>query len=52
VNKLCIFLGTTIGGYIGWRLGEALGWDFFANFMLSGAGSLLGVYVGRKLMLK
>ena len=35
MNKLCIFIGTTIGGYLGWWLGEALGWDFFTNFMLA-----------------
>ena len=52
MNKLCIFIGTTIGGYLGWWLGEALGWDFFTNFMLSGIGSLMGVYVSWKLARK
>ena len=52
MNKLCIFIGTTIGGYLGWWLGVTLGWDFFTNFMLSGVGSLAGVYVSTKLARK
>jgi uncharacterized membrane protein YfcA len=49
VNKLCIFAGTTLGGYVGWWAGEQLGCDFFVNFLLSGAGSIVGVYAGWKL---
>ena len=52
MNKLCIFIGTTIGGYLGWWLGATLGWDFFTNFILSGVGSLAGVYVSTKLARK
>ncbi len=52
MNKVCILIGTTLGGYCGWWLGEALGWDFFTNFMASGIGSLVGVYVSRKLAQK
>jgi hypothetical protein len=52
VNKICIFIGTAFGGYIGWWLGEARGWDFSTNFMLSGVGSLVGVYVSTKLARK
>ena len=52
MNKLCIFIGTTIGGYLGWWLGATLCWDFFTNFMLSGVGSLAGVYVSTKLARK
>lgn len=52
VNKLCIFVGTTIGSYVGWWAGEQFGFDFFGNFMLSGVGSILGVYAGWKLARK
>ena len=52
MNKLCIFIGTTIGGYLGWWLSVTLGWDFFTNFMLSSVGSLAGVYASRKLAQK
>ena len=46
--KLCIFAGTTIGGYAFWFLGEKLGLDFVGCFLLSGLGSLVGVYAGWK----
>lgn len=49
VNKLCIFIGTLVGSYGGWWIGEALGFDFFVNFLLSGLGSVAGVYAGWKL---
>ncbi len=48
VNKLCIFVGTMVGGYAGWFLGGALGWEFFGCFLLSGLGSLVGVWAGWK----
>ncbi len=48
MNKLCIFVGTTIVGYAGWFLGEALGFEFFGSFLLSGLGSILGVWAGWK----
>jgi hypothetical protein len=49
VTKLCIFVGTTVAGYAGWALGEALGLGFGWSFILSSVGSLLGVYAGWKL---
>lgn len=52
MNKLCIFVGTTLGGYVGWWSGEQCGFGFFANFLLSGLGSILGVYAGWKLARK
>jgi len=47
--KLCIFAGTTVLGYAFWYLGELLGFEFFGCFLLSGAGSVLGVYAGWKI---
>ena len=44
MNKLCIFLGMTILSTIGWWLGERFG--FMTAFILSGIGSMAGVYVG------
>ena len=49
VSKLCIFVGTLVGSYGGWWIGDALGFDFFVNFLLSGLGSVAGVYGGWKL---
>ena len=52
MSKLCIFAGTLIVGYAGWFAGDALGLGFFGAFLLSGAGSLLGVWLGWKLARK
>lgn len=50
--KLCIFVGTTVGGYAGWALGEGLGLGFGWAFVLSSVGSIAGVYGGWKLARK
>lgn len=42
--KLCIFTGINVGGYIGWSLAEPYG--VLTAFLVSGAGSVLGVYLG------
>ena len=39
--------GTTLGGWIGWSLGERMG--IFAAFMLSLVGTAAGLYWTRKL---
>ncbi|OIR07396.1 hypothetical protein GALL_103530 [mine drainage metagenome] len=48
MTKLCIMIGTTIGGYAAWGIGAALGFGFMTNFILSGVGSVVGVYLGWK----
>jgi hypothetical protein len=48
MNKLCIFVGTTVGGYGFWIVGDRLGWSFFTCFLLSGVGSIVGVWAGWK----
>lgn len=48
MTKLCIFVGTIVGGYAGWYLGELCGFDFTGAFFVSGVGSLAGVYAGWK----
>lgn len=35
-------------GYAGWFLGVLLGLEFFGCFMLSGLGSVVGVWAGWK----
>ena len=44
MNKICIFVGMTVLGWIGWWIGSKLG--LMTAFVLSGVGSLIGVYVG------
>ncbi len=54
MNKLCIFVGTTVFGILGSVLASALGMDTFSlgNFLLSGVGSIIGVVVGWKVAQK
>ena len=50
--KLCIFVGTTIGGYAFWALGDLFDLGMGWSFVLSGVGSIAGVYVGWKVAQK
>lgn len=49
MTKLCIFGGTTVLGYAAWFAADACGFSFFVSFLLSGLGSIVGVYLGWKL---
>jgi len=44
VCKLCIFIGMTLFGWVGWWLGAKVG--FMTAFLVSSLGSMVGVYVG------
>ena len=44
MNKLLIMIGLTLFSWLGWWAGAPFG--FFTGFLLSGVGSLIGVYVG------
>jgi hypothetical protein len=51
--KLCILVGTTVGSYACWALGDSvLGLSFGWSFVLSGIGSIVGVVAGWKLARK
>ena len=54
MTKLCIFAGTMIFGVLGSVLAGAFGMDTFSlgSFLLSGVGSVVGVYVGWKVAQK
>lgn len=47
MGKLLAFFGMTIGGWIGWVLGDRFG--LFAAFILSIIGTGIGLYVGRRI---
>ncbi len=42
--KLLVSVGVTVGSYAGWNLGEGFG--VLAAFVISGVGSVAGVYLG------
>jgi hypothetical protein len=44
MNKLCIFIGMTVCGWAGWWLDVRFG--IMTGYVLSGIGSVLGVYIG------
>ncbi len=54
VTKLCIFVGVTIGGIAGSMIADAFGLGMFSlgGFLLSGVGSMVGVYAGWKIAQK
>jgi hypothetical protein len=44
MNKVCIFIGMTVFGWIGWWIGDTFG--LMTAFVVSSIGSMVGVYVG------
>ena len=44
MKKLLVFSGMAVFGWIGWWLGSQIG--FVTGYVLSGIGSMLGVYAG------
>ena len=44
MNRLCIFIGMTVLGWIGWWIGGHVG--FMTGFLLGWLGSVVGVYAG------
>jgi hypothetical protein len=47
MRKLAGFAGATIGGYVGWFLGDKIG--LMTAFILSMVGTGLGMYYGAKI---
>jgi len=50
MNRLPIFIGMIVGGYVGWWLGDYIGFGLMATFLVSSLGSAAGVYVAWKLV--
>ena len=46
MNRLLTFVGSVVGGYAGWWLGELAGFGFLACFVLSGVAGIAGVVAG------
>jgi hypothetical protein len=49
MNRLLMFMGMTVGGYLGWWIGESIGFGLMGTFWISTLGSIAGVYVAWKL---
>ncbi len=54
MTKLCIFVGMTVFGIVGSLVAGAFDMDTFSigSFLLSGVGSMVGVFVGWKVAQK
>ena len=50
MTKLLVFLGATIGGWVGWYLGAPFG--FFSAFVVSMIGTGVGMYAGRRIAIE
>lgn len=45
VNRFPMFVGMTVGSYIGWWAGDYIGFGLMGTFLVSCLGSLVGIYV-------
>ena len=50
MNRLVMFVGMTIGGYLGWWAGEAMGFGLMGTFLVSTLGSLAGIYLAWRVL--
>jgi membrane protein YqaA with SNARE-associated domain len=47
MTKLCIFVGMTVGSFVGYIVPSS--WGIMWAFFISGIGSIVGVYYGWKI---
>jgi len=47
MRKLLIFIGTVVGGWVGWALAER--WGIMTAFIVSSLGSIVGIWIGWKI---
>jgi hypothetical protein len=50
VNKTLIFLGTTLGSYVGWWAGEVMGFELMGTFLISSLAGMIGIYVAWRII--
>jgi hypothetical protein len=50
MNRVLMFIGTTIGGYVGWAIADYFGCDLMGKFLISGVGNLVGIYAAWRIM--
>jgi len=48
MRSICIFGTSAALSYVFWWAADALGASFFASFMISGVGSIVGCWLGWK----
>ena len=50
MTRLLMFIGMTVGGYLGWWAGECIGFGLMGAFLVSSLGSAVGIYVAWRFM--
>jgi len=50
VNRLLMFVGMTVGGYVGWCAGDYIGFGLMGTFLVSSLGSLAVIYVAWRVL--
>jgi hypothetical protein len=50
MNRLLMFVGMTLGGYVGWWAGDYVRLGLMGTFLVSGLGSLAGVYLAWRII--
>jgi hypothetical protein len=45
-----MFVGMTVGGYVGWWAGESLGFGLMGTFLISSLGTMVGIYAAWKVL--
>ena len=43
VERLLMFVGMTVGGYVGWWVGDCIGFELMGKFLVSSLGSIIGI---------
>ena len=50
MNRMMIFVGMTLGGWVGWWAGDYVGLGLMGTFLVSSLGSFAGVYLAWRVM--
>ncbi len=43
--RMMMFIGVTLGGWVGWWAGDYVGLELMGTFLVSNLGSFAGLYV-------
>jgi hypothetical protein len=50
MNRLLMFVGMILGGYLGWWVGDYIGLGLMGTFLVSSLGSIAGVCLAWRIM--
>ncbi|MCY2994546.1 MAG: hypothetical protein NTY19_42775 [Planctomycetota bacterium] len=50
MNRLLMFVGMAVGGYVGWWAGDCMGFGLMGSFLVSSLGGMVGIYVAWRVL--